>query len=372
MRPNARTSHARAFTAHIRAREPCDASSSRRMHQSAGRRQPQSSLRRPRVTSWSDDAWTTEPRASASDDAEPSTSPRGDDETALASVSGAGATRSGSFPSLLAFPSFFALPSGAKTRWDSKPAPLRDLAVERVPAHVAIIMDGNARWAARRRLPRSIGHERGVTALRGVVRCCAAWNVKTLTVFAFSQENWGRNQAEVNELMALVETALREELPLLVKEGVRVEVIGDLSKVSDGVRIAVDRAVEATRGNSTLRLVIALSYGGRQDIVLAARALAVKVAKGEMRAEDIDEDSLSEHLSTYNARAAAEDPLHFTQAPDLLIRTSGEMRLSNFLLWDLAYTELYFAQMMWPEFGEAELRRAFHAYAKRDRRFGGR
>ena len=324
------------------------------------------------MSSWSDDAWTADARASVGDDAAPSTSPRGEGETVSASSRGAGETRGGSFPALLGFPSLFALPSDAKSRWDSKPAPLRDLADERVPGHVAIIMDGNARWAARRRLPRSIGHERGVTALRGVVRCCVAWNVRTLTVFAFSQENWGRNQAEVDELMALVETALRDELPLLVKEGVRVEVIGDLSKVSDGVRKAVDRAVEATRHNSTLRLVIALSYSGRQDIVLAARALAAKVAAGDMRAEDIDEDALSAHLSTYDARAAAEDPLHFKQAPDLLIRTSGEMRLSNFLLWDLAYTELYFAQMMWPEFGEAELRRAFYAYAKRDRRFGGR
>lgn len=273
---------------------------------------------------------------------------------------------------LAGFGSVFGAPRGAATRWDGKPAPLSGLASDRVPNHVAIIMDGNARWATRRRLPRSVGHERGVSALRGVVRCCAAWDVRTLTVFAFSQENFGRNQVEVTELMALVETALQDELPLLVKEGVRVEVIGDLDKVSEGVREAVGRAVEATKHNSTLRLVVALSYGGRQDIVQAAKALANKVASGELRAEDIDEDVLSAHLSTYDARSANEDPLNFSQHPDLLIRTSGEMRLSNFLLWDLAYTELYFANMMWPEFGEAELRRAFHAYAKRDRRFGAR
>jgi len=272
---------------------------------------------------------------------------------------------------LLGFPGILSLPRGAVSRWDSKPSALRDLARDQVPRHVAIIMDGNSRWAERRRLPRTIGHERGVNALRGVVKCCVAWGISTLTVFAFSQENWGRNQAEIEELMALVETAMREELPLLVKEGVRVEVIGDLSKVNEGVRSAVTRAMEATKDNDSLRLVVALSYGGRQDIVQAAKTLAQKVADGEMRAEDIDEAALSAHLSTYDARAAT-NAIDFAQAPDLLIRTSGEQRLSNFLLWDLAYTELYFAQMFWPEFGEAELRRALYAYAKRDRRFGGR
>ena len=172
-------------------------------------------------------------------------------------------------------------------------------------------------------------------------------------------------------MMALVETTMRDELPLLVKEGVRVEVIGDLRKVNVGVREAVTRAVEATKENDALRLVIALSYGGRQDIVKAARALARKVAAGEIHPDDIDEDAISAHLSTHDAIVAANDA-RFTQAPDLLIRTSGEQRLSNFLLWDLAYTELYFANTVWPEFGEAELRRAIHAYAKRDRRFGGR
>ncbi len=275
------------------------------------------------------------------------------------------------FPSLFGFSGLFGVPRGAVSRWDSKPTPLRGLTEEQVPRHVAVIMDGNSRWAERRRLPRTIGHERGVNALRGAVKCCASWGVRTLTVFAFSEENWGRNQMEVEELMALVETTMRDELPLLVKEGVRVEVIGDLRKVNVGVREAVTRAVEATKENDALRLVIALSYGGRQDIVKAARALARKVAAGEIHPDDIDEDAISAHLSTHDAIAAANDA-RFTQAPDLLIRTSGEQRLSNFLLWDLAYTELYFANTVWPEFGEAELRRAIHAYAKRDRRFGGR
>ena len=300
------------------------------------------------------------------------------DETASASASTSTPGRDGDddawtreFPSLFGFSDLFGVPRGAISRWDSKPTPLRGLSEEQVPRHVAVIMDGNSRWAERRRLPRTIGHERGVNALRGVVKCCVSWGVRTLTVFAFSQENWGRNQMEVEELMALVETTMRDELPLLVKEGVRVEVIGDLSKVNVGVREAVARAVEATKENDALRLVIALSYGGRQDIVQAARALARKVAAGEIHPDDIDEDAISAHLSTHDADAAANDA-RFTQAPDLLIRTSGEQRLSNFLLWDLAYTELYFANTMWPEFGEAELRRAIHAYAKRDRRFGGR
>ena len=211
------------------------------------------------------------------------------------------------FPSLFGFSGLFGVPRGAVSRWDSKPTPLRGLTEEQVPRHVAVIMDGNSRWAERRRLPRTIGHERGVNALRGAVKCCASWGVRTLTVFAFSEENWGRNQMEVEELMALVETTMRDELPLLVKEGVRVEVIGDLRKVNVGVREAVTHAVEATKENDALRLVIALSYGGRQDIVQAARALARKVAAGEIHPDDIDEDAISAHLSTHDAIAAVRE-----------------------------------------------------------------
>ena len=239
-----------------------------------------------------------------------------------------------------------------------------------MPKHIAIIMDGNSRWAEKRRLPRTIGHERGVNALRQVVRCCGAWGVRTLTVFAFSHENWGRNASEVDELMALLETAMRDELPLLVEEGVRVEVIGDLNRVNEGLRDAVDRAMTATKDNDKMRLVVALSYGGRQDIVEAAKQVAREVAAGKLSVDDVNEHTFSSYLSTYDKTLASSD-IHFAQAPDLLIRTS-EQRLSNFLLWELAYTELYFANMMWPEFGEAELRRALHAYAKRDRRYGGR
>jgi undecaprenyl diphosphate synthase len=278
------------------------------------------------------------------------------------------------FPSLLN--GIRAIPRQAVGRWDSRPGPLRGLEASEVPEHVAVIMDGNARWAARRGLPRSMGHERGVNALRVVVRCCASWNINTLTVFAFSQENWGRDQSEVDELMELVETAMVEELPLLIKEGVRVEVIGDLSQAKESVKSAISHAVEATKDNDALRLVIALSYGGRQDIVQAAKSLARKALSGEISIDDIDEDAIGAHLSTgtaaASASAAASSERSFSQTPDLLVRAGGEQRLSNFLLWDLAYTELYFAPMPWPEFGEAELRRAIHAYARRDRRFGAR
>ena len=283
-------------------------------------------------------------------------------------VPDAGWWPSGGFPGLL--DGFRAIPRGAHSRWNSPPTPLRELDETQVPKHIAIIMDGNSRWAEKRRLPRTIGHERGVNALRQVVRCCGAWGVRTLTVFAFSHENWGRNASEVDELMALLETAMRDELPLLVEEGVRVEVIGDLNRVNEGLRDAVDRAMTATKDNDKMRLVVALSYGGRQDIVEAAKQVAREVAAGKLSVDDVNEHTFSSYLSTYDKTLASSD-IHFAQAPDLLIRTS-EQRLSNFLLWELAYTELYFANMMWPEFGEAELRRALHAYAKRDRRYGGR
>jgi len=173
-------------------------------------------------------------------------------------VPDAGWWPSGGFPGLL--DGFRAIPRGAHSRWNSPPTPLRELDETQVPKHIAIIMDGNARWAEKRRLPRTIGHERGVNALRQVVRCCGAWGVRTLTVFAFSHENWGRNASEVDELMALLETAMRDELPLLVEEGVRVEVIGDLNRVNEGLRDAVDRAMTATKDNDKMRLVVALSY----------------------------------------------------------------------------------------------------------------
>ena len=255
-------------------------------------------------------------------------------------------------------------PKAAKGGWNNVPTGV-NLPREALPKHVALIMDGNARWAVERDVPVAVGHEQGVSSLRTVVRCCGAWGVPAVTVYAFSHENWNRDRREVDDLMSLLERTLREELPALVDEGVKVMVMGDMGRVSDELRDAIDAAVKATEKNTKLRLSVALSYGSRQDIVAAARLLATKAAGGLIDPDDISEEVIAEHLSS---RYLPSD----VREPDLLIRTSGEQRLSNFLLWEMAYTELYFTELMWPEFGEAELRSALHTYAKRNRRFGHR
>ena len=256
-------------------------------------------------------------------------------------------------------------PSG-RDPWSasSSPAPL-DVDPAALPRHLAIIMDGNARWAEHRRLSVNVGHERGVDALRAVVRCCGAWGVPALTVYAFSHENWKRGRDEVDHLMALLERTLVAELPDLAREGVRVTVMGDVGMLTQNLRDAVRRAEDATRGNAKLRLNVALSYSARRDIVAAARGLAAEVAAGHLDAEDITERVISERLSS---RVLPAD----VREPDLLIRTSGEQRLSNFMLWEAAYAELYFAEELWPDFTEASLRDALRSYAKRQRRFGRR
>ena len=256
-------------------------------------------------------------------------------------------------------------PSG-RDPWSasSSPAPL-DVDPAALPRHLAIIMDGNARWAEHRRLSVNVGHERGVDALRAVVRCCGAWGVPALTVYAFSHENWKRGRDEVDHLMALLERTLVAELPDLAREGVRVTVMGDVGMLTQNLRDAVRRAEDATRGNAKLRLNVALSYSARRDIVAAARGLAAEVAAGHLDAEDITERVISERLSSRVLPAGVREP-------DLLIRTSGEQRLSNFMLWEAAYAELYFAEELWPDFTEASLRDALRSYAKRQRRFGRR
>ena len=245
------------------------------------------------------------------------------------------------------------------------PAPLR-LPRDHVPRHVAFIMDGNARWASARGLAPSIGHERGVEALREVVRCCAAWEIPAMTVFAFSHENWRRSREEVERLMALLRDCLRDELPTLTKENVRVCVMGDLGMVEDDLRRAVRDAIDATSNNDGLRLCVALSYGGRQDIVAATRAIAAEASLGLLDPSEITERTFAERLAS--GRALPER----VREPDLVIRTSGEQRLSNFLLWESAYAELYFCEKTWPEFDEAALRDAMGEYARRSRRFGER
>ncbi len=229
-----------------------------------------------------------------------------------------------------------------------------------LPRHVAIIMDGNGRWATRRGLPRVAGHREGVSSARAVVRAAGELGVEYLTLYAFSTENWSRPEDEVSTLMRLLESALHRELPELMERNVRLRVIGRPGAVPAAVRCGIDRAVEATRENTGLNLLMAFNYGGRDELIDAVRSLAARVARGELDAEAITEADVSAALYT----AGMPDP-------DLLIRTSGEMRVSNFLLWQIAYTELWITPTLWPDFGAADLYRAIAEFQQRDRRFGG-
>jgi undecaprenyl diphosphate synthase len=228
-----------------------------------------------------------------------------------------------------------------------------------VPRHIAVIMDGNGRWAARRALPRHLGHRAGVKAVRAVVEGCARRGVEALTLFAFSSENWGRPADEVARLMELFVEAMDREVDDLESNGVRLRFIGDLAALKPELSGRM-RAVEArtTRGQR-LTLYVAIAYGGRWDIVNAARSLAARCVAGEIEPRSIDEQVFAAGLQLGGA-----------PEPDLFIRTGGEHRISNFLLWNLAYTELYFCDTLWPDFGDAELERAIAYFAGRQRRFG--
>lgn len=234
-----------------------------------------------------------------------------------------------------------------------------DLPSMSLPRHIAIIMDGNGRWAQRRRRPRVIGHRAGARAVNRTIDFCLERGIAALTLFAFSSENWGRPQEEVDALMKLFLHALDREVEELQRRGVRVRFIGDRARFAPSLRQRMAAAESATRDNQALHLSIAASYGGRQDIAQAARALAEDVAAGRLRPEQIDEDALS-------ARMALAD----LPPPDLFIRTGGDVRISNFLLWQLAYTELWFTETLWPEFGAEVLQQALDDYASRERRFG--
>jgi undecaprenyl diphosphate synthase len=229
----------------------------------------------------------------------------------------------------------------------------------RIPSHVAVIMDGNGRWARARGLPRYRGHAAGVKAVREVIEGAVEAGVQTLTLFAFSQENWNRPEAEVSALMALLQRYVAKEREELKRQGVEVCVFGDRDRLSPGPRAAVDRIERETVGGPTLRLNIMLSYAGRAELVRAARRLAERVRSGELDPEDIDEQSLEGELFT----AGMADP-------DLLIRTSGEQRISNFMLWQVAYTELFITPVLWPDFRREHLFLAIHDYQRRERRFG--
>ncbi len=230
----------------------------------------------------------------------------------------------------------------------------------RPPAHVAIIMDGNGRWARARGLPRTVGHHRGVEAVRRTVEAAAELGIGYLTLFGFSTENWGRPEEEVSELMGLLRKYLRSEVAELHRNGVRLQVIGDRSRLQPDIVDLIDNAEQVTRDNTTLQLTVALSYGARQEITAAARRLAKAVRDGDLDLDRLDETALAERLFTDGM-----------PDPDLVIRTSGEKRISNFLLWQAAYAELVFIDTLWPDFTRAHLEMAIGEYRRRERRYGG-
>lgn len=229
----------------------------------------------------------------------------------------------------------------------------------RIPRHLAIIMDGNGRWAEQRRLPRIAGHRRGVETVQSIVKECRTLGVSYLTLYAFSSENWGRPEEEVSALMELLGRYLKSELETMLDRRIRLNVIGETSRLPAEVRRVLEESVARTAGNTEMVLTLALSYGARNELVRAARFLAEEALAGRISPDAIDESALGKALDT------ADLP-----DPDLLIRTSGEMRVSNFMLWQLAYTELYFCEALWPDFNDRELHLAFQEFGRRQRRFG--
>lgn len=243
----------------------------------------------------------------------------------------------------------------------SEPTPLiyPSSAIRHLPTHLAIIMDGNGRWAKSRGLPRTAGHKKGADALRRTLDNCSKAGINYLTIYAFSSENWKRPTDEISDLMQLLQHYLHNELETLHEKGVRLRFIGDLSKLSKEIYGQLEHAKQLTERNKDFHLTIALSYGSRQEIVHTAQKLAQLVKDGKLETSQITEELFSQSLDT------ADLP-----EPDLLIRTGGETRLSNFLLWQSAYTEFYFSPTLWPDFDKADLNSALNDYAKRERRYG--
>ena len=229
-----------------------------------------------------------------------------------------------------------------------------------LPQHVAVIMDGNGRWAQGRGLPRIAGHKQGVQTLKDLLRCCKEWGIPALTVYAFSTENWRRSSTEVDFLMKLFERMLRRELQELCEEGVRISFAGNLSALPQSLQTEIGRAETATLANTDVRLTVAMNYGGRDEIVEGVKAIAQQASQGTLNPDEINAEFFGRYLY-----------LSDLPDPDLLIRTSGEQRLSNFLLWQMAYTELYFADVQWPDFSLDEFRKALETFQSRHRRFGG-
>ena len=230
-----------------------------------------------------------------------------------------------------------------------------------LPKHVAIIMDGNGRWAKRRSLPRIMGHRAGADALRKVSRFAGHMGIEYITVYAFSTENWKRSDEEVSGLMSLLLDYLKNAEKELGGDEVRIRVIGDPSRFSDEIQQQIKRVESVTKDNKAVTVTLALNYGGRDELVRAVKAIAKDVQDGKTTIDRIDEETVSHHLYTYDM-----------PDPDLVIRTSGELRLSNYLLWQTSYSELYFTDTLWPDFDEKEFTKAIDAYLSRSRRFGGR
>lgn len=220
-------------------------------------------------------------------------------------------------------------------------------------------MDGNGRWAKGKGRPRIVGHQRGVDALKDLLRCCKDWEIPALTAYAFSTENWGRPLEEVEFLMTLFERVLRRELKEMKEENVKIRFVGNLEALPKSLQAEIDRSMNDTRSNQGIQFTIATNYGGRQEILQVCRSIASQVEKGLLRTDEIDEALFEKHLYTAGL-----------SHPDLLIRTSGEMRLSNFLLWQMAYAEIYVTQTLWPDFDRVQFHKALSAYQQRERRFG--
>ncbi|MCA2693859.1 MULTISPECIES: polyprenyl diphosphate synthase [unclassified Microcystis] len=234
-----------------------------------------------------------------------------------------------------------------------------DLDKNRLPQHVAVIMDGNGRWAKSRGLPRIMGHQRGVDALKDLLRCCRDWGIPALTAYAFSTENWGRPLEEVEFLMTLFERVLRRELEEMMQENVKIRFIGNLSALPESLRREITKSQAETSKNSGIQFTVATNYGGREEIVQACQAIARQVQQGLISPEAIDESLFEQYLYTAGI-----------PNPDLLIRSSGEMRISNFLLWQMAYAEIYVTDTLWPDFDRVQFHRALKDYQGRHRRFG--
>lgn len=241
-----------------------------------------------------------------------------------------------------------------------KETPNYDLDMNSIPKHIAIIMDGNGRWAKAKKLPRTMGHKAGVETIRRIIKEADALGVKYLTLYAFSTENWKRPQEEVGALMKLLVQYLRQELNSLNKNGVVINVLGDVSKLPKDCQDEILRSVEVTKENKGIVMNVALNYGGRDEILRATKLISMDVKNGKVKEEDINEELIEKYLYTNGI-----------PDPDIIIRPSGEQRLSNFLLWQCAYSEFWYSNICWPDFAESDLRRAIYDFQNRDRRFGG-